>query len=196
MIVTIDGPAGAGKSSAARALARRLGFRFLDTGAMYRAVAWAGHERRLAWDRPDDLAQLARQIRIELFGERVLVDGQDVTREIRTSQITGVTHFCREQFRGAGPSGPVAAANRTGLENIVTEGARSRDGCFSRRGSQSVLDRQPLRTGSATDGRSRRARGKARFERGSGGTVPPRRKRPVAGCWSAEAGRGRGDLFD
>ena len=50
MIITIDGPAGAGKSSVARALARRLGFAFLDTGAMYRAVALAGKRAGLDWD--------------------------------------------------------------------------------------------------------------------------------------------------
>src|SRR6185436_9804315 len=55
MIVTIDGPAGAGKSTIARALAARLGFRFLDTGAMYRAVALAAMERKLDWNRADDL---------------------------------------------------------------------------------------------------------------------------------------------
>ena len=62
MIITIDGPAGAGKSSVARALARRLGFRFLDTGAMYRAVALAGLRRGLDWDLPDELARLARKL--------------------------------------------------------------------------------------------------------------------------------------
>ncbi|MCG8586678.1 MAG: (d)CMP kinase, partial [Pirellulales bacterium] len=56
MIVTIDGPAGAGKSLAARALAERLGFRFLDTGATYRAVALAAMRRGIAWDDGDALS--------------------------------------------------------------------------------------------------------------------------------------------
>jgi cytidylate kinase len=88
MIVTIDGPAGAGKSSAARELARRLGFRFLDTGAMYRAVTFAAKQRGLDLADPDRLAELVGEIRVELAGDRVLLDGQDVTNEIRTFNIT------------------------------------------------------------------------------------------------------------
>jgi cytidylate kinase len=88
MIVTIDGPAGAGKSSAARELARRLGFRFLDTGAMYRAVTLAAKERGLDLADADRLAQLVGEIRVDLAGDRVLVDGRDVTKEIRTFEIT------------------------------------------------------------------------------------------------------------
>lgn len=91
MIITIDGPAGAGKSTVARALARRLGFRFLDTGAMYRAVALAGLRQAIDWDRPDQLVQLAQGLRINVVGERIFLDGEDVTEEIRTSEVTAVT---------------------------------------------------------------------------------------------------------
>lgn len=93
MIVAIDGPAGAGKSSAARALARRLGFRFLDTGAMYRAVALAGLRQEIDWQDGLALAKLARQVEIQLPGERVLLNGIDVTHEIRTLAVTSVTHY-------------------------------------------------------------------------------------------------------
>jgi cytidylate kinase len=88
MIVTIDGPAGAGKSSAARELARRLGFRFLDTGAMYRAVTLAAKERGLDLSDAVRLAELVGEIRVELDGEHVLLDGRDVTKEIRSFDIT------------------------------------------------------------------------------------------------------------
>jgi cytidylate kinase len=88
MIVTIDGPAGAGKSSAARELARRLGFRFLDTGAMYRAVTLAAKERDLNLADSGRLAQLVGEIRVDLDGDRVLLDGRDVTKDIRTFEIT------------------------------------------------------------------------------------------------------------
>lgn len=93
MIVAIDGPAGAGKSSAARALAMRLGFRFLDTGAMYRAVAWAGAEHGVDWSKGDELAELARRIRLDAREDAILVDNRDVTRDIRTPQVTANTHF-------------------------------------------------------------------------------------------------------
>ena len=93
MIVTLDGPAGAGKSSAARALARRLGFRFLDTGAMYRAVALAAIQQGLAWDDPPALVELARGLNVELQDQRVLVNGADVSQAIRTSAVTSATHY-------------------------------------------------------------------------------------------------------
>ena len=71
MIVTIDGPAGAGKSSVARALARRLGFRFLDTGAMYRAVALAGMRQGVDWQQPAELAELAERLDLRICDERI-----------------------------------------------------------------------------------------------------------------------------
>ncbi len=83
MIVTIDGPAGAGKSTIARALARRLGFRFLDTGAMYRAVALAASRQGHDWNQPEQLVNLARQLRLEVSEDRVLIDGADATQAIR-----------------------------------------------------------------------------------------------------------------
>ena len=75
MVIAIDGPAGAGKSSVARAAAERLGFTYLDTGAMYRAVAYRA-------DDAGDPAEVARTMKLEL-GDRVLVDGEDVTERIR-----------------------------------------------------------------------------------------------------------------
>ena len=121
MIVAIDGPAGAGKSSAARTLARNLGFRFLDTGAMYRAVALAALRRNHDWDRPEALAELARGISIEVGDQRVLLDGEDVTREIRTSTVTSLTHYAannpavREHL-------VVLQREAAGGDNVVTEG--------------------------------------------------------------------------
>jgi cytidylate kinase len=90
MIITIDGPAGAGKSSVAKLLAKRLGFRFLDTGAMYRAVALAGMRKGLDWDVPGDLAKLGKEIELRMENERIFLDGEDVSEAIRTTEVTVV----------------------------------------------------------------------------------------------------------
>lgn len=87
MIVTIDGPAGAGKSSAARQLADELGFRFLDTGAMYRAVTWGILELGIPCQDRDRVAKAAASMEIRLSGSNVYVDGQDVTQAIRAARI-------------------------------------------------------------------------------------------------------------
>lgn len=102
MIVTIDGPAGSGKSTAARRLAQRLGFRFLDTGAMYRCVALAGKLAGVDWSDSAQLARVAGSIRIELREDRVFLDGRDVTAEIRTVEITRLTRHAADnpQVRG------------------------------------------------------------------------------------------------
>lgn len=91
MIVTLDGPAGAGKSSAARALASRLGWCHLDTGAMYRAVALMALEGQVPLDDARQLASLAETLAIEFDGERVFVGGRDVSAEIRTERVTQAT---------------------------------------------------------------------------------------------------------
>jgi cytidylate kinase len=96
MIVTIDGPAGAGKSSAARGLARRLGFRFLDTGAMYRAVTLAAREQGIDLADGERLAQLAESIHVELADDHVLLDERDVTHAIRKFEITADTHYAAD----------------------------------------------------------------------------------------------------
>ncbi len=91
MIVTIDGPAGAGKSSAARELARRLGFEVLDTGAMYRAVALAALRAGLDLRDQAALAALVVGMRLEMPPGRVLLDGDDVTDAIRTPEVTAAS---------------------------------------------------------------------------------------------------------
>jgi len=96
MIVTIDGPAGSGKSSAARELAKRLGFRFLDTGAMYRAVTLAGLRRGIDWEDETALALIAAEVELRLTDDRVFLDGADVTAEIRTSEITELTRHAAD----------------------------------------------------------------------------------------------------
>ena len=91
MIITIDGPGGAGKSSAARTLARRLGFEFLDTGAMYRAVTLAALRAGLDPHDQDALAGLMRTIRLEMPPGRILLGGEDVSGQIRTHEVDAAT---------------------------------------------------------------------------------------------------------
>jgi CMP/dCMP kinase len=90
MIVAIDGPAGAGKSTVARSLAARLGFRYLDTGAMYRALTWLALERGVGLDDGDALGALAESSSISFDAERVSIDGEDVTDAIRQPEIDRV----------------------------------------------------------------------------------------------------------
>ncbi len=89
MIVTIDGPAGAGKSSVSRQLAARIGFQYLDTGAMYRALTWWVLQQGAEPQDQEAVAVLAREIDIHFDGSRVLVDRQDVSQAIRGLQVTG-----------------------------------------------------------------------------------------------------------
>lgn len=93
LVIAIDGPAGAGKSTVARKVARELGLLFLDTGAMYRALTWKALQLGLDLEDAAALARLARASRIELVaaeaGDRVRIDDRDVTEAIRTPEVTG-----------------------------------------------------------------------------------------------------------
>ena len=86
MVVAIDGPAGAGKSSVARAVASELGYTYLDSGAMYRSVALAAMQQHVA------PSAVADNVRVEL-GERVLLDGRDVTSEIRAPEVSEAASY-------------------------------------------------------------------------------------------------------
>lgn len=90
--VAIDGPAGAGKSTVARRVASRLGYTYVDTGAMYRALAWAVRDARLAPDDEEAVCALAARLDVRLEPDgQVLVDGRDVAGEIRTPEISNLT---------------------------------------------------------------------------------------------------------
>jgi cytidylate kinase len=88
MVIAIDGPAGAGKSSVARGVATALGFTYLDSGAMYRSVALAGLRGGLDLDDPDAMGELARSLEIEISDGRVQLDGDDVSEAIRVAEVT------------------------------------------------------------------------------------------------------------
>jgi cytidylate kinase len=87
-VIAIDGPAGAGKSTVAKALARRLGLEYLDTGAMYRAVTFAALHRGIDLDDTDGVGALARRVPLSVGEGAVLVDGLDVTQDIRGPEVT------------------------------------------------------------------------------------------------------------
>jgi cytidylate kinase len=86
-VIAIDGPAGSGKSTVAKRVAARLGLPYLDTGAMYRSVAFACIQRGIDPDDADVVARLARDVEIDV-GDKVLVDGVDATIEIRGPEVT------------------------------------------------------------------------------------------------------------
>jgi cytidylate kinase len=123
MVIAIDGPAGAGKSTVARALAERLGFRYLDTGAMYRALTWLAMKRGLDLGDAEGLAQLARENAV-LFTEddRVWIAGTDVTSSIRETRVDrmvpvvarhhAVREVMRDRQRELGRDGDVVIEGR------------------------------------------------------------------------------------
>jgi cytidylate kinase len=123
MVVAIDGPAGAGKSTVARALAERLGFRYLDTGAMYRALTWLAMQRGLDLSNAEGLAQLAQEQPV-LFADddRVWIGGTDVTSSIRSDRVDrmvpvvarhpAVREVMRDRQRELGAEGDVVMEGR------------------------------------------------------------------------------------
>lgn len=123
MIIAIDGPAGAGKSTVARALAQRLGFRYLDTGAMYRAVTWLAMQQGLDLSAADALAELARGEPVVFDDDdRVWVGGTDVTSSIREARVDrmvpvvarhpAVREVMRDRQRQLGREGDVVIEGR------------------------------------------------------------------------------------
>jgi cytidylate kinase len=99
MVVAIDGPAGSGKSTTARLVAERLGFLYLDTGAMYRALTWRAMESGVDPRDEGAIATLARSTKVDIRegdGMRVLIDGRDVTEELRSPEISReVSHVAK-----------------------------------------------------------------------------------------------------
>ena len=138
-VVAIDGPAGAGKSTVAKALALRLGYTFLDSGALYRAGAWAARRRGIAWSDGHGLGQLIHDLDIRFDGRadasHISVDGEDVTNEIRRPEISEgasrVSAFAEVRAgllalqRRIGASGRVVAEGRD-MGTVVFPDARAK----------------------------------------------------------------------
>jgi cytidylate kinase len=142
MIVTIDGPAASGKSTAARALAERLGFQFMDTGAMYRTVALAALQRGVPLNEDKSLGQLAASLHISFSGRSVFLDGQDVSQAIREVEVTRASRQVADS--------PAVRACMVRLQreaarggNIVTEGRDQGTVVFPDAGCKVFLTARP-----------------------------------------------------
>ncbi|HQF13483.1 MAG TPA: (d)CMP kinase [Thermogutta sp.] len=121
MVVTIDGPAASGKSTVAKMLAQQLGFRYLDTGAMYRAVALAGLRKGTDWDDADQVSRLLDGLDLRITGTKVFLGKEDVTETIRTPEVTRVTSIAADS--------PLVRQYLIGMQraiaketNLITEG--------------------------------------------------------------------------
>jgi CMP/dCMP kinase len=126
LIIAIDGPVGSGKSTLARRVAEMMGYVYIDTGAMYRALALKTLRGRLSFERNSDLETLARGTRIDLHAldgtQQVFLDGEDVTTAIRTPEVSqaaskiavvsGVRHVLVAEQRRAGQQGGVVMEGR------------------------------------------------------------------------------------
>ena len=178
MIVAIDGPAGAGKSTVARALAERLGFRYLDTGAMYRALTWLAMRRGLDLGGGEALAELARAEPVTFDDEgRVWIAGMDVTSSIRDTRIdrmvpvvarhTPVREVMRERQRLLGNEGNVVIEGRD-IGTVVAPGAEVKVYLVADRGERAkrrMADRPGIGADAlATDLRARDAYDAARMQ--------------------------------
>lgn len=163
MIVTIDGPAGTGKSTAARGLAQRLGFEYLDTGAMFRAVGLAAARAGIAPDDEQALAEVLVDLCLEMPPGRILLNGEDVSLAIRSSEAASaasrvavlacVRTFLAEQQRAIARGRKMVCEGRDQgtvvfpdahvkffLMADATERARRRLGDLERQGQSTTLD--------------------------------------------------------
>ena len=86
-VITIDGPSGAGKGTVAKALARELGYKYLDTGALYRAIAWKARKEKISSDNISSVKIMMENTNITITNDRIMVDDLDVTSDIRTKEI-------------------------------------------------------------------------------------------------------------
>ena len=122
LIIAIDGPSGAGKGTVARAVASELGYRHVDSGAMYRAVGWKSLRDGVPLDSEDAVAALAERSQIEI-GSRVTIDASDVTHEIRTPEIDRVRRPSSRRCKvRRGPGLRASARPRGCTGGVVMEG--------------------------------------------------------------------------
>lgn len=125
MIITIDGPAGTGKSTVAKRLAKDLGFTYLDTGAMYRACALWGFKQGVCWDNSDELTDAVKRIPLRMENDcgsqKIYLGSEDVTDQVRTPEVTAITKYAANNpdVRALMVALQQDFGNR---QNLVTEG--------------------------------------------------------------------------
>lgn len=130
MIVTIDGPAGAGKSSIAKIAADRLGFEFLDTGALYRAMTLAAIRAQVDFSDTQEIIRFSSTVDIQWDGQRVLLKGEDVSAQIRTPPVTDAIRFVADLPEIRSRLSEIQRQVATG-RNMVTEGRDQGSEVFS-----------------------------------------------------------------
>ncbi len=130
MIVTIDGPAGAGKSSIAKIAADRLGFEFLDTGALYRAITLAAIRAQVDFSDTHEIIRFSSTVDIQWDGKRVLLKGEDVSEQIRTPPVTDAIRFVADLPEIRARLSEIQRQISTG-RNMVTEGRDQGSEVFS-----------------------------------------------------------------
>ena len=130
MIVTIDGPAGAGKSSIAKIVADRLGFEFLDTGALYRAMTLAAIRAQVDFSDTQEIIRFSSTVDIQWDGQRVLLKGEDVSAQIRTPPVTDAIRFVADLPEIRSRLSEIQRQVSTG-RNMVTEGRDQGSEVFS-----------------------------------------------------------------
>jgi len=130
MIVTIDGPAGAGKSSIAKIAADRLGFEFLDTGALYRAMTLAAIRAQVDFSDTQEIIRFSSTVDIQWDGQRVLLKGEDVSEQIRTPPVTDAIRFVADLPEIRSRLSEIQRQVSTG-RNMVTEGRDQGSEVFS-----------------------------------------------------------------
>ncbi len=177
MIVTIDGPAGAGKSSIARKVAEQLDFEFLDTGAMYRAVTLGAIRNQISFDDANALVAYAGCVKLKWHLCRIYLDGVDVSEEIRTPTVTSAIHFLAD-----------IAAVRSQLSrqqrriakgrNIVTEGRDQGSEVFPDADCKIFLTASPEQLRDPAPAATRQHRTVSDDRRCDSGTESSRRRRP------------------
>ena len=187
-VIAIDGPAGSGKSTVARALAARLGLEYLDTGAMYRAVTFAALRRGIDPEEPEPVAHVAAELELDVSDDGVIVDGADATIEIRGPEVSRAVS--------------IVAANpevRTEMRRRQREWAKARQGGVmeGRDIGTVVFPDAELKVYLTADPEVRAERRSKEVDRprlrdGRGRPRPTRRARPRAGGLAAHRGGRRG----